>query len=360
MAGPNWSSREAVELSQALQAAPYEYDFFQLLRTIDSLNPQLPRMGCAARPTDEALRLGQQPTLSFAPAMLASFRPGTQGRRDYLAGYFFGLFGPNGPLPLHLTEYAQYREETEHDPTFRRFADIFHHRMMALFYRAWAESEPTVQADRPAEDHFSAYVGSTFGIGMASLRGRDALADEAKLYLAGRLSMQTRPVEGLQAMLEELFRVPMQVIEYVGEWMALPSESRLLLGQSPDTGTLGLSATLGRRVWGGQHKFEVRCGPLSAEDFRRFLPGSDSLRKLAATVRNYVGDELDWDVRLICLARDLPVVRLGTSGRLGWTSWIGSRPGDADADDVVLQAHNWAARVPPQQSGRPSGRPAAM
>jgi type VI secretion system protein ImpH len=341
MARSNWSSREALELTQALESAPYRYNFFQLLRTIDSLNPQLPRMGCAARPADEALRLGQQPSLSFAPSMLASFRPASEGRREYLAGYFFGLFGPNGPLPLHLTEYAQYREETEHDPTFRRFADVFHHRMMALFYRAWAESEPTVQADRPAEDRFSNYVGSMFGLGMDSLRGRDELRDEAKLFLAGRLSMQTRPVEGLQAILEELFRVPMQVVEYVGEWMELPIESRLILGDSPDTGTLGVSTTLGRRVWGGQHKFQVRCGPLSAEEFRRFLPGRGSLQRLAATVRNYVGDELDWEVRLICQARELPRVRLGASGRLGWTSWLGSRSEPDDADDVVLQAHNW-------------------
>ena len=338
MASSNWASREAVELTQALESAPYKFNYFQLLRLIDALNPELPRMGHAARPDDEALRLGQEPSLSFAPSMLAEFRRAHGGRREYLAGYFFGLFGPNGPLPLHLTEYARDRERTEHDPTFRRFADIFHHRMLALFYRAWADAEPTVQADRPDDDQFATYVGSMFGIGARSMRDRDRLPDNCKLQLAGRLAMQTRPAEGLQAMLEELFRVPMQVEQYVGEWLSLPDESRLRLGETPDTGTLGQSATLGRRVWGGQHKFRIRCGPLSAAEFQRFLPGRPALGRLADTVRNYVGDELDWDVNLVFKGPEIPSFRLGVAGQLGWTSWIGNRAGPADADEVMLSA----------------------
>ena len=213
--------------------------------------------------------------------------------------------------------------------------------MLALFYRAWAESEPTVQCDRPGEDRFATYVGSTFGMGMPAFRDRDALPDNAKLHLSGRLSMQTRPAEGLQAMLEELFQVPMRVEQYIGEWMALPVESRLLLGVSPDTGTLAGSATLGDRVWGGQHKFRICCGPLSAGDFHRFLPGGESLQRLAATVRNYVGDELDWEVRLLLKGQEILPARLGVAGQLGWSSWIGNRAGAADADDVILHAHNW-------------------
>ena len=155
--------------------------------------------------------------------------------------------------------------------------------------------------------------------------------------------MQTRPAEGLQAMLEELFQVPMQVEEYVGEWMMLPQESHLRLGLYPDSGTLGRTATLGRRVWGGQHKFRICCGPLCLNDFKSFLPGGNSLQRLAATVRNYVGDELDWEVRLLCKGSEVPPARLGHAGQLGWTSWIGRRERTADAGDVILNAHNWTS-----------------
>src|SRR6478609_2460492 len=67
---------------------------------------------------------------------------------------FGGMFGPQGPLPLHLTEYARDRIINSADPTFARFLDIFHHRMLSLVYRAWADAQPTVQFDRPESDRF--------------------------------------------------------------------------------------------------------------------------------------------------------------------------------------------------------------
>ena len=56
---------------------------------------------------------------------------------------FFGLFGANGPLPLHLTEYAYGRQLQAGDPSFARFADIIHHRFLGLFHRAWAQAQLT-------------------------------------------------------------------------------------------------------------------------------------------------------------------------------------------------------------------------
>lgn len=341
MASAHRATSEAIGLLQALEQAPYRFNFFQVLRLIEAENPGMARFGKSKRPSQDPLRLGQEPSLAFAPSMLSTFRAGEDGKPDYLAGYFFGLFGPNGPLPLHLTEYARDREKLHHDATFRAFADIFHHRMMSFMYRAWANTQPTVALDDSDNDAFAQYVGATIGMGTDAFSDRDALADHSKLYMAGRLSLQTKPAGGMQAMLEELFRVPMSVEQYVGEWMPLPVESRLLLGGTAETGTLGLTATLGARVWGGQHKFRIQCGPLNREDFRRFLPGGPSLDKLCATVRNYVGDELDWEFRLLLLGSEVGQTRLGESGRLGWTTWIGENQKRPVVDDVVIRPLDW-------------------
>ena len=48
----------------------------------------------------------------------------------------FGLFGPNGPLPVHMTEYARERIYHHQDTSLSAFADLFHHRLALLFYRA--------------------------------------------------------------------------------------------------------------------------------------------------------------------------------------------------------------------------------
>lgn len=109
------------------------------------------------------MRLAQEPSLAFAPATLAAFDPGNEDRAPRLTEYFLGLFGPHGPLPVHLTEYARDRLRNHGDRTFARFADLFHHRMLGLFYRAWADTQPTVSFDRPETDRFNVYVGPSSG-----------------------------------------------------------------------------------------------------------------------------------------------------------------------------------------------------
>jgi type VI secretion system protein ImpH len=276
--------------------------------------------------------------MAFAPATLSAFDPGDGSRPPRLSEYFLGLFGPHGPLPVHLTEYARDRSRQHGDRTFARFADLFHHRILSLFYRAWADTQPTISFDRPETDRFNVYLGAQFGLGMPSLWNRDAAPDLAKFHYAGRLVCQTRNPEGLEAILADFFKLPMRVDPFVGHWLPLDEAGRCRLGETPATGLLGMTAVIGERVWDCQHRFRIVMGPMNLEEFQRFLPGSDSLRRLVAWVRNYVGDELLWDVNLILKKEEVPPLQLGEGTRLGWTTWLSSQPLARDADDLKLDA----------------------
>jgi type VI secretion system protein ImpH len=337
VAGDNRTAAHALELLRALQEAPYRFGFFQALRRLECAHPTRPRVGQSRRPADDPMRLAQEPSVAFAPATLASCTPGRQGLPPRLAVHFLGLFGPNGPLPLHLSEYARDRLRNSGDPTFARFADLFHHRILSVFYRAWASARPTVSFDRPDADRFAAYLAALFGLAMPSLRERDAVPDLAKLHYAGRLVCQTRHAEGLTALLADFFRLPVALDEFIGHWLQLPQDSRWRLGESALTGTLGISATVGERVWDRQYKFRVLFGPLGLDDYRRMLPGGGSLRRLVAMVRNYLGDELDWEVNLILKRDEVPPLKLGEQGELGWTTWVASRPFTTDPADLMLE-----------------------
>jgi type VI secretion system protein ImpH len=338
MASPDRMSASPVELFEALRREPYACHFFQALRRLECRYRDQPRFGKAARARDDPVRLIQEPSMAFAPATLAAFDPGAEDRPPRLAQYFLGVFGPQGPLPLHLTEYAYERKRAHGDRTFASFADVFHHRMLSLFYRAWADAQPTVSFDRPETDRFNVYVGAPFGLGMPSLWNRDAVPDLAKFHYAGRLAGQTRNAEGLQAILADFFNLPVRIETFVGHWLPLSEASRCRLGESPSTGLLGMTAVIGERVWDCQHKFRVIMGPMSLEEFQRFLPGSDSLRRLVAWVRNYMGDELLWDVNLILKRDEVPPLKLGEETQLGWTTWLTGQPLEHDADDVKLDA----------------------
>lgn len=338
MAGPDRTTADPVDLFEALQHAPYAFHFFQALRRLECRYRELPRLGKATRLSDDPVRLIQEPSMAFAPATLAAFDPGDENHPPRLAEYFLGLFGPQGPLPLHLTEYAYERKRAYGDRTFSRFADLFHHRMLSLFYRAWADTQPTISFDRPETDRFNVYIGASFGLGTPSLWNRDAAPDLAKFHYAGRLACQTRNAEGLQALLGDFFHLPVVIETFVGHWLLLAKSSQCRLGETPATGLLGMTAVIGERVWDCQYKFRIVIGPMGLAEFQRFLPGSARLRRLIAWVRNYIGDELLWDVNLILKKEEVPPLKLGEGSQLGWTTWLTSQPLAHDADDLKLDA----------------------
>lgn len=336
MAGSVRNSAQVVDWLHQLEAEPYRFGFLPVMRRLEATYSDKPRLGEAVRASEDPVRLGQNPTLAFAPSSIAAFKTGTATKPDYLESFFFGLFGPNGPMPLHISEHAYGREINDDDRTFRAFADMFHHRLLSLFYRAWVNSEPAFGMDRPEQNDFDLYVGALLGIGPQAFRDRDAMQDASKLHSAARLSLQTCPAEGLAALLGQYFELQFEVEELVGEWLEIADEDRLCLGQSRKSCQLGVTTIIGEEIWNCQHKFRVVCGPLSLDDFRRLLPGADSQDAINALVRNYVGDEFAWDLQLILDKEEVPSVQLGSAGQLGWTSWLGERSDNVDASDVVV------------------------
>lgn len=327
---------DPLTLLRKLEEAPFEHDFFQVLRRLECLYKDRPRIGCAARPQEEALRFGQEPALDFAPAALSALE-NRGGHPPRLLVRFFGLLGPNGPLPLHLTEFARERILHHGDITFARFLDVFHHRFVSLFYRAWAQAQAVVSYDRPKHDRFSAYVGAFIGIGSAELQARDAAGDHVKLFFSGWLSRQVRNADGLRAILQGYFRLPTAVESFVGHWMRLPADDVTRIGTRRACAQLGTGAVLGARVWDRQHRFRVHFGPLTLAQYESFLPGGNALPRLVALVRQYFCLELDWDLRLALDRTEVPTLKLGRRGRLGWTTWIGRYRRRGAAENLTLE-----------------------
>lgn len=323
-----------------LAANPYGFDFFQAARLLQASFPDQPRIGESISAGQDAIRFSQPAEVAFAPSTLHSAGVDPATGRARLRVNFFGLLGPNGPLPLHITEYVRDRERNSEDSTSVAFFNIFNHRLTSFFFRAWAESRKTVDLDRPKDQDFPVYIGSLIGLGLDSLRDRDAVHDWAKLYFAGRLSCQTRNVEGLESILEAFFDIPAEVQPFAGRWMDLPPDSVCRLGESPETGALGRTAILGSTVWECQLGFRVRLGPMSLAAYERMLPGGASYERLRYWIRNYCDEHFSWDVQLVLKADEVPSTALGLGGRLGWTTWLKTRPMERDPDDLVVVPHD--------------------
>jgi type VI secretion system protein ImpH len=325
---------DALAFLARLGEGPHDFDFYQTLRRLECFYAEKPRLGEAQRPTDEPVRFGQDPDLAFAPAPLSWFGNEPGAARPRLHVRLFGLLGPNGPLPIHLTEYARERLRNAGDRTFTRFLDVLQHRFIAMFYRAWAQAQPHVNRDRPDADRFGGYVASFLGLRPAAFRNRDTVPDVARLFHVGILMRHVRNAEGLRAILEHFFRVPVRIEQFVTHWMPLAAGERTYLAR--EGATLGRGAVLGSHVWDAQHKFRVEIGPLTLPQYESFLPGGARLRKLVDWIAFYLSYELDWDVRLVLKQDEVPPLKLDRRHRLGWTTWLGKRPTSNDAGNLCL------------------------
>ena len=331
MAGTPRSTLSGLTPLEQLRRAPERFGLFAALRLLEQAFSQHPRFGEGRQASEDPVRLGHAPHLAFAPSDVASYEETSDGVR--LEQYSFGLFGPNGPLPIHLTELAYGRRRHVEDDAIIDFLNIFQHRLISLLYRAWAEADPATHFDRPASDRFTLYVGALLGLGSPAARNRDAVPDYAKLSRAAAYGRQTRSATALEAILQDYFAADVLVREFIGGWLPVPADEQCCLGA--ERSSLAGGAFLGRGVWDCQHKFEIVLGPLTLARLKTFLPGAAGLRELHALVRLFTGDEWTWQLRLLLLPDETPRTCLGRGGQLGWVSWLGRHQGIAE--DVVIQ-----------------------
>ena len=339
-----------------LEKESSSFDLFQAMRRIECAFPDKPRLGDAMRPVEEPFRFAQEASLTFAPAPVAGFVRSEDGALPRLVQRVFGFLGPNGALPIHLTEYARERLLYNGDRTFGRFLDMLLHRFGLFFYRAWARAQPVVALDRPDDAPIVRHIGSLFGLIEPSTRNRDALGDFPKLFFAGRLARSVRDADGLEAWLTLQFGGPVHVDQFQGHWMPLGREERTRLKRDGQS-AVGRGAVLGKTVWDVQHKFRIVVGPLAWERFAALLPDGKPLEQLRALVRQYVGFEFAWDLRLILSRNDVPSWTLASSrdrrvGRLGRTAWLNSGRTFrrvADADDLIMNVES--IRLGPDRMG---------
>ena len=165
---------------------------------------------------------------------------------------------------------------------------------------------------------------------------RDQVPDIAKLHYSGRLACQTKNAEGLKEILQDYFQISVDIEQFIGQWIDLPPENYCRLGESLENAKLGCTLVVGSRFWECQQKFRIKLGPMGFDEYQRMLPEGSSIRHLDAWVKNYVGDELSFELQLILRASEIPSICLGNIGQLGWSTWLGSKTFDEDADDLIL------------------------
>lgn len=362
-------------LEDRLFEEPFSFDFFQAVRILQQVGGRR-RVGYAGPPEAEAVRFLAHLSLSFPASSIHELIPATPERpAPRLVQAFMGLTGPSGVLPRHYTDllYRLARDRSEKNPekhALREWFDLFNHRFVSLFYRAWEKYRFFVPYERgesglPDPDLFTSCLFSLVGFGTPSLRNRlrvsvretaeDGESQErvlarienlTLLRYGGLLAHQVRSAAGLQAILQDYFQFPVRVCQYQGQWLQIEPRNRSRLEDNVNN-QLGFTTVVGERVWDIQSKFRLRLGPLDYHQFLEFLPDRSpipqrkALYLLIHLVKLYVGITLDFDTQLVLEKSEVPECQLeeetAFGARLGWNTWLRSQEFDHDPDDAVFE-----------------------
>lgn len=336
------ASPSASELPPALP--PRHVPFFAALRKIQSDRAAL--VGRDTRPAQEPVRLRAEVGLSYPATELAKATTDASGR-VILEVSFFGLFGPSGALPQHYTQTIIDRLRHK-DHGLRNFLDLFNHRWLSHFYRAWEKHDyPSAYQTAHSlqqEDTVTRILWSLIGMGTQGQRNRLRLEEKSLLHYSGLLAdASVRPMT-LANIIADWFDLPVEVEQFHGQWIhiAAVDQTRMQwvpLGASANN-RLGVDAVAGERMWNVENRFRLRIGPLGAEQFQQYSPLGDRLASVVALARTYVGPQLEFDVQVVLHREHVPLLQLGNPLQpscLGWNTWLGNWPFEHDAADAIFE-----------------------
>ncbi len=348
--------RTVPSLKEALFAKGYEFEFFQAVRLLARIFAQRKQVGSTGRPKDEFVRFAQ---LGSCPDVNQSFlsmafpassvhsvdQSVVPGFPTSMTVTFFGLTGTQGVLPLWYTEWMIARRVAK-DDTYAAFLDLFNHRLISLFYRAWEKHKPAVLYELAAvrqqgPDPFTQSLFDFIGMGTDGLRGRMGIQDEGLLLYAGLIAQRPVAATSLRGILRDYFSVPVEIRQCIGTWYELEDADRCYLSPESERNQLGEAAFLGDEVWNQQSLFQITVGPLPLDRFLTFLPSGPAMAKLVELTTFLVGQSMAFDVQVVLKAEEVPYARLADEGedapRLGWIGWLKTAEFEAPAGDAVFR-----------------------
>lgn len=301
-----------------IEAEPFRFDFYSVLRRLERSYPGKPRIGDSASRRDDFALLAQDPFMDFPASNLHKFEPrGADQFRIFVK--FLGLTGPQGALPLATTEEA-FGWLWQRDDAFPRFLDIINHRFLQLFFRAWSDARPVGQHDRPQQDRFQDYIGSMIGIGTQVYRNLDCVPDVGKAAYAGLMAPKAKSASRLRSLIKGVLAVDCEIEEFVGVWLNLDKSDLSQLGTAQ--GRLGHDLMAGSSFYSLEDKIRIRIYVADMAEYQRYLPGQYRCEELTDLVFFYLGNEIEWEVELAIPTAAVTPFRLGESGALGYTGWM--------------------------------------
>jgi type VI secretion system protein ImpH len=249
---------------------------------------------------------------------------------------FMGLIGPAGVMPHWYTELV-FERGWHKDHSLAGFLNIFHHRLISLFYLAWKKYRFEASYLPDARDRLSNCLLSLAGLGTPGLIERIGLPAESLAFYSGLLSRSIPSALAIESAVEYFAGTDVNIEQFIERMLPISPEDQTRLGAA--NSHLGVDVVCGSYIRECATKFRVNLGPVGYENFLRFLPTGDLLPPIFALVRCMVGIEYEFEITVFLNRDEVPPCILGedtpTAPRLGWSTWVKSPDATHDEDPSI-------------------------
>jgi type VI secretion system protein ImpH len=322
-----------------LQDDAHSFGFFQAVALLQRMLSDRRPVGHFFSPEDEAVRFHVNPRMGFPASEIQQLQLHKGAPADMMVN-FMGLTGPQGVLPYVYSELILERLRSK-DRSLASFLDIFNHRAISLFYRAWQRTRFPVNYAAGVHDYFSQYLRDLLGIGTHGLEDRQEIDDEALMHYVSLIAMQSRSAVALEQVLADYFEVPVEIQQFTGAWYTLDESTQCGMNEKDSMSTqIGAGAVVGDAVWDRGGRVRIRIGPIGMQRYDDFLPGGSANAALRAITNFFSNGCVDFEAQLVLDREQVPEVELDFNAthpaRLGWVSWAKTTSMTVDPDETIL------------------------
>lgn len=269
------------------------------------------RLGKRLSPGEDPVRFRVKPGFAFPASDILSIQNGNANPDPVMTVNFMGLVGPQGVLPHWYNAHAQELNQKK-DFAFTDFLDLFHHRLLSLFYLAWKKYRLPENYLPDGSDAISQILAGFIGMGDQVQKADPDFTKKTKrrlIYFAGIVSRNIPTTETVETIIANATGIPVHVKQFVERMIPIHEQDKTCLGKA--NSTLKKDALCGGKIRDVASFFSVELGPMSWGKYLSFQPRSQNLALVRKLIAFIVGLEYEFDIHLIIKGQEIPSLQLG-------------------------------------------------
>jgi len=291
---------------------PTDFDFYLAVYTVERQlfldSNKHRKVGFDCIPKNELIRFKSDQRLGFPGPPISDVKLQRNNTKNAetavdITVSFMGLTGTSGVLPLHYSELILERVRKQ-DTAMRAYFDLFNHRLISLYYRAWAKYRFAINY-KP---------NNKYDLFSSILKELTRSSSNICKYYAGLFHHRIRTVKGLKQILDDYTGCKTEIKQFAGRWYWLHKNEQTSLGASDrpegQFACLGVDTTIGCKVWNIHSSIDIILVAPNKLKISSYLKGGEINKAIKSVISSYLGSLTHYTIKLKVEQGQIPLINL--------------------------------------------------